>query len=150
MPAGLTMRASLLQFLALCALPAVLIAQTGAPTLPRTQIQSDQLQWTGTGIQTAAVVGNPASPGVYVTRLRFPKGARIMPHMHPDERVAVLLSGSLYFSYGETFDDKALTRLAAGATWTEPPNTPHFALAKDEDAVVQVVGIGPSRTIPVK
>ena len=144
------MRSSLLQFLALCALPAALMAQTGAPIVPRIQVQSDKLQWTGTGIQTAAVVGNPAAPGVYVTRLRFPKGTRIMPHMHPDERVAVLLSGSLYFSYGKTFDDQALTRLAAGATWTEPPNTPHFGLAKDEDAVVQVVGTGPSRTIPVK
>lgn len=144
------MRSMGLQFAALCALPAVLAAQTGAPVVPRVQVQPEALTWTGAGIQTAAVVGDPAKPGIYVTRLRFPKGTRIVPHMHPDERVAVVLSGSLYFSYGESFDETALTRFGAGATWTEPPNTPHFGLAKDEDAVVQVVGIGPSRTIPVK
>lgn len=146
----LSIRLLLVLFIALCALPVLLTAQTGAPVVPRGLIRPETLTWTGTGIQTAAVVGDPAKPGVYVTRLRFPKGTRITPHMHPDERVAVLLSGSLYFSYGETFDEAALTRLAAGATWTEPPNTPHFALAKDEDAVVQVVGTGPSRTMPVK
>lgn len=137
---------------ALALLPAAVLAQSASVMLPRAQVQADALSWTtaGNGIQTTIVLGDPAKPGTYVQRLRFPKGTRIMPHMHPDERVAVLLSGTLYFNYGDTFDEGALNRLAAGSTWTEPPNTAHFGWAKDEDAVVQVVGRGPSGTTAVK
>lgn len=81
-------------------------------------------------------------------RLRFAKGTRIAPHLHPDERVAVVLSGSMDFGYGDSFDARALTHMITGSTWTEPPNTAHFALVKDEDIVIQVTGIGPSGSRP--
>ncbi|MEZ5415988.1 MAG: cupin domain-containing protein [Vicinamibacterales bacterium] len=132
--------------------PIAVAAQAGALSLPRMLVQPDSLIWTTApnGIQTTVVLGDPAKPGIYIQRLRFPKGTRIMPHMHPDERVAVLLSGSFYFGYGETFDDQGLTHVVAGTTWTEPSNTGHFAWAKDEDVVVQVVGHGPSGTVSAK
>lgn len=133
------------------AVPLALSAQSSAPVVPKVQVQPDQLKWNpgGPGIQTAIVLGDPTKPGVYVQRLRFAKGTRINPHMHPDERVAVVLSGSMYFGYGETFDEAGLTHMIAGSTWTEPPKTPHFAFAKDEDVVIQVTGIGPSGSMPV-
>lgn len=136
----------------LIALPVLIAAQADPPVIPKVQIQPDQLKWNpgGPGIQTAAVLGDPAKPGVYVTRLRFLKGARIAPHLHPDQRVAVVLSGSMYFGYGDTFDESAMTHMVAGSTWTEPPNTAHFALAKDEDVVIQVTGIGPSGSKPAR
>lgn len=142
------MRQALFRFVWVLAIPALASVQSAAPIVPRLQVQPDELRWVagGTGIQTAAVVGDPAKPGIYVTRLRFAKGSRIAPHLHPDERVAVVLSGSLYFGYGETFDEGAFTRMTAGSTWTEPPNTAHFGFAKDEDVVIQVTGIGPSAT----
>jgi quercetin dioxygenase-like cupin family protein len=140
----------LIPIVAILLLPAALAAQSGATALPRVQIQPDALTWVtgGNGIQTAAVLGDPTKPGTYVTRLRFPKGTRIAPHMHPDERVAVVLSGSVLFGYGEVFDEQQLAPMPTGATWTEPPKTPHFAWAKDEDVIIQVVGIGPSGTLP--
>jgi quercetin dioxygenase-like cupin family protein len=124
---------------------------SNAPVVPKIQVQPDQLKWApgGPGIQTAMVLGDPTKPGVYVTRLRFAKGTRIMPHMHPDERVAVVLSGTMYFAYGDTFDEAAMTHMVPGSTWTEPAKTAHFAFAKDEDVVIQVVGAGPSGSTPV-
>ena len=146
------MSRSILVFAAvLIAAVAVAQAQTNPPVVPRLQVQPDALNWSpgGPGIQTATVLGNPTKPGIYVTRLRFAKGTRIAPHMHPDERVAVVLSGSMYFGYGETFDESALAHMVPGSTWTEPPKTAHFAWAKDEDVVIQVVGVGPSGSMPV-
>ena len=142
----------LIRLAAVLALPVALAAQGSAPVVPRLKIQPDALTWNsgGDGIQTAIVLGDPTKPGIYVQRLRFAKGTRIMPHMHPDERVAVLLSGSFYFGYGETFDEQGLTHVAAGTTWTEPSNAAHFAWAKDEDVVVQVVGHGPSGSTAVR
>jgi len=144
------MHHSLVRLAVVIAFPVALAAQAGAPVVPRVQIQPDALTWNpgGPGIQTAAVLGNPTQAGIYVTRLRFAKGTRIAPHMHPDERVAVVLSGSMYFGYGNTFDEAALAHMTPGSTWTEPPNTAHFALAKDEDVIIQVVGIGPSGSKP--
>jgi quercetin dioxygenase-like cupin family protein len=149
---GVLMRNAVIRLAAVVLVPTALAAQSAAPVVPRVQVQPEALTWVtaGNGIQTAIVLGDPTKPGIYVQRLRFPKGTRIMPHLHPDERVAVLLSGSLYFGYGETFDEGALTRLVAGSSWTEPPKTAHFAFAKDEDAVIQVVGIGPSGTAPAR
>lgn len=140
----------LIRLAAVLALPVALAAQGSAPVVPRLQIQPDALTWNsgGDGIQTAIVLGDPAKPGIYVTRLRFAKGTRIAPHLHPDERVAVVLSGSMYFGYGNAFDESGFTHMVAGSTWTEPPNTAHFAWAKDEDVVIQVTGIGPSGTKP--
>jgi quercetin dioxygenase-like cupin family protein len=134
------------------AAPAVPIqGNSGAAAVLKAQVQPDQLKWApgGPGIQTATVLGDPAKPGIYVTRLRFAKGTRIMPHMHPDERVAVVLSGTMYFAYGDTFDEAAMTHMVPGSTWTEPAKTAHFAFAKDEDVVIQVVGAGPSGSTPV-
>jgi len=34
--------------------------------------------------------------------------------------------------------------MPAGSVWTEPANQPHYAWAKNAEAVVEVVGIGPS------
>ena len=136
----------------LAALPWALVAQSSAPVIPRLQVQPDQLTWNAGngGISTAMVVGDPTKPGIYVQRLRFAKGTRIAPHLHPDERVAVVLSGSMYFGYGETFDEAALVHMVPGSTWTEPPKTAHFAWAKDEDVIIQVTGLGPSGSQPAK
>jgi quercetin dioxygenase-like cupin family protein len=132
------------------AVPLAFAAQTSDQVVPRVMVQPDALTWNtgGGGIHTAAVLGDPSKPGVYVTRLRFVKGTRIVPHMHPDQRVAVVLSGSMLFGYGNAFDETKLTQMNAGSTWTEPPNTAHFGWAKDEDVVIQVVGLGPSGTAP--
>lgn len=139
-----------MRLVVLLAVPVALAAQGTTPVLPRVQVQPDTLKWNpaGGGIQTAAVLGDPSKPGIYVTRLRFAKGTRIAPHLHPDERVAVVLSGSMLFGYGNAFDENALVPMVPGSTWTEPPQTAHFAWAKDEDVVIQVVGIGPSGNMP--
>jgi quercetin dioxygenase-like cupin family protein len=125
----------------------------GEPLKPARMLQED-LVWTATplGVQVASIAGNPAKAGMYANRVRFPAGVRIQPHFHPDERIVVVLSGTVYFGYGEQFDEAAMKALPAGSVWTEPARQPHFAWAKDGEAVIQVTGNGPSSTtqIPAK
>ena len=136
-------------FVAVVALAITVAAQGG--TFPLVQKTPDQLTWTKSpnGVETAVLVGDPTRPGLYALRLKFPAGLKLQPHFHPDQRIAVILSGTIYFALGETFDEKALKPLPAGSTWTEPPNTAHFAYAKNGDVVIQVTGIGPTATTPV-
>ena len=97
------------------------------------------------GIQTVVLKGDPSRPGLYVLALRAPANMTIQAHSHKDDRVATVLKGTWYFGYGEKFDEKALKALPPGSSYTEPPNTAHFARTREE-VVIEIVGYGPSST----
>jgi hypothetical protein len=53
------------------------------------------------------------------------------------------------FGYGERFDERKMRTMPAGSVWTEPALQPHYAWAKNGEAIVEVVGIGPSGVTPL-
>jgi quercetin dioxygenase-like cupin family protein len=100
--------------------------------------------------QHVTLFGNPTNPGLYVDRIKFSAGTKVMPHWHPDPvRTVLVLSGTLYFAVGEVFDEANLTAYPAGTLYSEPPGTPHFAWAKDGEVILQVTAIGPTGNTPV-
>ena len=100
--------------------------------------------------QHVTLIGDPTKPGLYVDRIRFPAGTRVMPHWHPDEaRTVLVLSGTFYFAVGEQWDASKLVAYPAGTLYSEPPRTPHFAWAKDGEVILQVTAIGPTGNTPV-
>lgn len=125
-------------------------AQVNAPTpiLPTT------IQWDAApavpGLESAWFIGGPASTGVYAQRVKLPKGARIPPHTHPDERFSTVLSGTIYVGFGETFDESKVVAIPAGGVYVAPARVPHYVWAKDGDAVYQESGIGPTATDIIK
>ncbi len=131
---------------ALVALAALAIAQERA--FERTMVQPSQLQFVAkpNGTFQANVVGNVDRPGIYAAETRLPAGLRIPPHFHPEDRVVFIVSGTLYVSYGERFDEAKMTALPAGSVFTEPGKTPHFTWAKDGDVLLYVTGRGPTAT----
>lgn len=99
--------------------------------------------------QVAVLYGDQTKPGLYIVRLKFPAGFKAEPHTHPEEvRTLTVLSGTLYFGFGEKFDESKVASYPPGTFFTELPTTPHFVWAKDGDVIVQVAGIGPSGFIP--
>lgn len=144
-----------------CIFPLVLVgaaATTGAQGRlngPAT-IKLDEIAWpaaqaggAGTsgasGIQTVVLKGDPTKAGLYVLALRTAANVTIQAHSHQDDRVATVLKGTWYFGYGEKFDEKALKALPPGSSYTEPPNTAHFARTREE-VVLEIVGYGPTST----
>jgi quercetin dioxygenase-like cupin family protein len=102
-----------------------------------------------TGVQTSVLYGDPAKPGLYVVRLKLPAGAKVVPHTHPEEvRTLTVLSGTLYFGFGDQWDESKLTPYPAGTFFSELPNVAHFVAAKDGEVIFQATGIGPSALIP--
>jgi len=95
------------------------------------------------GMEQLNLLGDPAKPGPYTLRLKFPKGLKIAPHTHPDSREVTILSGTFATGYGEKFDVGNLKILPAGSFYTEPANIPHY-IEIEEDTVLQVSGTGPS------
>ena len=120
--------------------PAYPVPAAGATRVP------DQLVWRpyAAGGMQASLLGDPDSAGTYVVRIRLPAGLRLAPHSHPDSRIVQVLSGTMYFAYGDTGDTTKLRAFPAGSLWTEPAGIVHYAWAKDGEVVLQIVGTGPS------
>jgi quercetin dioxygenase-like cupin family protein len=98
------------------------------------------------GIETRNIKGNPKSSEVYTIMLTVPPNTRIAAHAHPDDRVAVVMSGTWYFGYGDEFNEASLRPLPPGSFYTEPPGVRHFARTGDTAAVVLITGFGPTGT----
>jgi len=95
--------------------------------------------------ELVTIYGDTTKPGIYVQRVKFAPGFKINPHWHPDEvRTVVILSGTLYFAYGDKWDESKLKAFPTGSFFAEPPKAPHFAWAKDGEVIVQITGVGPS------
>jgi quercetin dioxygenase-like cupin family protein len=100
--------------------------------------------------QHVTLFGDPTKPGLYVDRIKFSAGTKVMPHWHPDSvRTVLVLSGTFYFAVGDVFDETKLTAYPAGTLYSEPPGTPHFAWARDGEVILQVTAIGPTGNTPV-
>ncbi len=104
------------------------------------------LTWLGSPdeVRVTFISGNEESNGMYLYRVKFPKGHKILPHFHSDERVVTVLRGSLYVGYGRKFEETTMKKLIEGGFWTEPKEKAHYVWAKDGEVELQVVGYGPS------
>ena len=126
-----------------------MVERSERPQLERMVVTPDELKWSTLaayampGLEQVNLMGDPALPGRYTIRLKFPKGYRIAPHTHPDSREVTVLSGTFANGYGDTFDATKLRKLKAGSYYTEPSDVPHF-IQVEEDVVLQVTGVGPS------
>jgi hypothetical protein len=98
------------------------------------------------GAQIAMIYGNPAKPELYVLFVKLPPNFKVLPHLHPVEQVATVLSGTVYSGLGESFDLNKLTMFPASSVYTEPLKTPHFSETKAEGVILQVTGVGPTGT----
>jgi len=94
-------------------------------------------------VHLAVVVGQPSAPGPYVIRIKVPRGVKLMPHRHPEDRVYTVISGVFYIGLGEQFDANQLHAYPAGSVIVLPGNTFHFHWAKSGEYVSQVTAIGP-------
>lgn len=94
-------------------------------------------------VRLAVVVGQPSEKGPYVIRVKVPRGVKLMPHKHPEDRIYTVISGIFYIGLGDQFDAEKLVAYPPGAVIILPGNTSHFHWAKSGDYITQVTAIGP-------
>ena len=114
-----------------------------------------EIQWNAdtkqTGrVETIVLAGDPQKEGLYTMRVKIPAGTKLLPHWHPENRTAVILSGTFYYSYGDSFNEDKLKEMPPGTFFSEPAKQPHFAYAKKGDVIIQVTGWGPTGTTQLK
>jgi hypothetical protein len=98
------------------------------------------------GVKFATLAGDPSKEGLYVIQAKFSPGTMTRPHWHPEDRFVVVLSGTWYTGEGDAFEPDKTVPLKAGSFMMHPAKAHHFDGAKDEQVIVQIVGIGPSGT----
>jgi quercetin dioxygenase-like cupin family protein len=123
----------------------------GIPTLAWSDLPQDIVYKGLPGApQHVTLFGDSSKPGLYVDRIKFAPGIKVMPHWHPDSvRTVLVLSGMFYFAVGEQWDENQLKAYPAGTLYSEPAETPHYAWAKDGEVILQVTAIGPTGNTPI-
>jgi quercetin dioxygenase-like cupin family protein len=124
-------------------------AQTPDPQIVKLPDEIQYKGLPGTPL-VATVYGDPTKPGVFVQRYKIPAGVKLMPHSHADSpRTVAVMSGTLYYALGENWDEMKLKAFPAGTFFTEAPNAPHYAWAKDGEVILQLTSVGPTGAVPI-
>ncbi|WP_052207304.1 cupin domain-containing protein [Sinomonas humi] len=101
------------------------------------------------GIQVMNVHGDPSQPGIYVIRIKWPPNTMSRPHHHPEDRHCTVLSGTWHAGTGPEFDPSTSTALGPGSYMFHPGGAVHWDGSKDEEAVIEIIGYGPTGMFPV-
>ena len=102
------------------------------------------------GVASAVISGDPKVPGqTYVVRNRFSPNTFSPPHFHPETRYIVVLKGTWWVGTGTDWDKSKTTPVPAGSFVVHHPNKIHWDGAKDEEVILQIMGVGPSATVRV-
>jgi hypothetical protein len=95
-------------------------------------------------VEVIVIYGDPSAKGLYTILLKVAANTKIPAHLHPDERVGTVVSGTWYFGYGDKFTETKLKKLPPGSVYTEDKDINHFAMTGKEPVIVALTGYGPS------
>jgi quercetin dioxygenase-like cupin family protein len=115
----------------------------------------DQIEWKSPaenpGVQNAVMVGDPAKDGLYIVLTKWLAGNHFShPHFHPHDRFITVLKGTWWVGSGTKYDPGSTVPMPAGTFVTHFGQQVHFDGAKDEDAVLLIVGLGPATATPAE
>jgi quercetin dioxygenase-like cupin family protein len=114
----------------------------------------EQIEWKSaspnSGVQQSVLVGDPAKPGLYMVLTKWQPGHMSHPHFHPNDRFITVLKGTWWVGTGTKFDPDSTKPMPAGTFVTHFGKQVHYDGAKDEEAVLLVVGEGPATSTPAE
>ena len=112
----------------------------------------DQLAWTKTasGANEAVLFGDPSKPGWYGVLVKWDPGHMSRPHFHPNDRYVTVVSGTWYVGTGSKYDPPSTKPVPAGSFVTHYAKQIHYDGAKDQEVVLEIVGMGPDTATPAE
>ncbi|MEO8100207.1 MAG: cupin domain-containing protein [Acidobacteriota bacterium] len=104
------------------------------------------VKWADTesGIKQAVLFGDPAKPGWYAVLGKWEKNKMSRPHFHANDRHITVLSGTWWIGTGAKYDPASTKPVPAGTYVTHFAKQVHYDGAKDEDVILEIVGMGPA------
>lgn len=102
--------------------------------------------------QTCFLFGDPNKPGLYGVIYKWYPCHFSKPHFHDEDRFAYVISGTWWVSTSNVYDERTTYPVHAGTVSEDVKNTVHWDGARcgeKEPAVLELVGMGPVKTIQV-
>jgi hypothetical protein len=93
---------------------------------------------------SALITGDPTKEGLYIQLMKWHPHHNSMPHSHPHDRFIMVLSGTWWVGTGAKYDMDSTVPMTAGTVITDYANQLHYDGAKDEECVLEIVGMGPA------
>jgi quercetin dioxygenase-like cupin family protein len=113
-------------------------------------VTPEEVTWgAGSGMQSVVIAGDPTKPGIYVLRNKFPPGQMSRPHFHNQARYVTVIKGTWWTATGtdaDVFNPDKTVPLKPGSFMMHPAGAHHYDGAKDEEVIVQIIGMGPVTT----
>jgi quercetin dioxygenase-like cupin family protein len=144
----LTMKIALPSLVAVMAIAAVASTSPADTMAGHTSVSPQDIKWgpapamLPSGAEAAVLFGDPSKEGLFVLRLKFPKGYRVPPHIHPVDEVLTVISGTFSMGMGENAHQSKAQPFRAGSFHALPPGTAHYVFI-DEETIVQISTVGP-------
>ena len=91
------------------------------------------------------LVGDRRQPGVFIERVKFPKGFSGAPHAHDVDGYVTILKGELTVGFGNVVDSSKVLHVRAGGFIILPKGVPHYEWFREE-TIEHVEGVGPMTT----
>jgi quercetin dioxygenase-like cupin family protein len=111
------------------------------------------IKWTETarGADAWSVIyGDPKEEGsLYVLLDKWHPHHFSRPHFHPHDRFITVLSGTWWAGTGADCDINTVTPVKPGTLVIDYANQPHCDGAKDEEVVLEIVGMGTDKATNV-
>jgi quercetin dioxygenase-like cupin family protein len=93
------------------------------------------------------VLGDQSKPGMYIYRNRFAPGNTSRPHYHDQDRYVTVIKGTWWTGEGDVFQPDKMVPIKPGGFMFHPAGLHHYDGAKDEEVIVQIMGMGPVKTV---
>ncbi|MEQ1885644.1 MAG: cupin domain-containing protein [Bryobacteraceae bacterium] len=102
------------------------------------------------GAAQAVLAGDPNKAGLYVVLTKWHPNHMSRPHFHPNDRFITVISGTWWVGTGEKYAPETTVPVRAGSTVTHFGKQIHYDGAKDEEVVLEIVGMGPATSTPAE
>ena len=96
------------------------------------------------GSEQAILAGDPAKPGLYVVLTKWLPHNNSRPHSHPNDRFITVLKGTWWVNTGANYDPAGMKPVPAGSYVVHYGGQIHYDGAKDEECILEIVGMGPA------
>jgi len=95
-------------------------------------------------------VGDPSKPGLYVVLQKWLPHNNSRPHFHANDRYIYVLKGTWWVNTGPKYDPAGFKPVPAGSFVVHTAKEIHYDGAKDEECILEIVGMGPATSTPAE
>ena len=92
------------------------------------------------------VYGDPAQPGMYVSRVALRPNAKNRPHYNDQDQIVTVLKGTWWVGKGEVFRQDKLVAVREGGLMYLPAKLTYYDVAGSGEVILQITGVGPVKS----